>query len=422
MSHEKALANPGAADTVLTSDLVRVRIVKKEVRPWYVNDRDPEILALAASLIEAFKTHEGQPRHVLEDELGEILGADTDFLLHRALAKLLFDRCDFEASAVKPAEELREALFGTAAAAYRRRLEEEEGAFSFDRRAVLTEAADALGVTVDELETGLYSDLKSEQVLARWKPCRPDWLVRRYNVALAQGVLFRATELTLEVGPANPKLHRQLFRKIKFFQLMHRVSPTEDGGWRIVLDGPVSLFKASGKYGIRMASFLPTLLHFSDWQLKADLQWGPKRRLCKFRLDSEKGLRSHTKLTGQWQPEELEWFPEQFDKLDSPWSISTDGELVNLGGEGVLVPDFVFTHAETGRRVFMEVFGFWRKGAVESRLALLRRHGPEDLVLALSTSLATGRDDLGDLPGEVYTFRTHPIARKVLKVLATFEP
>ena len=83
----------------------------------------------------------------------------------------------------------------------------------------------------------------------------------------------------------------------------------------------------------------------------------------------------------------------------------------------VLVPDFVFTHAETGRRVFMEVFGFWRKGAVESRLELLSKHGPENLILALSSSLATGREGLDDLPGEVYVFRTHPIARKVLKVL-----
>ena len=405
---------------MLTADLVRARIIKKEVRPWYVSDRDPEILAVAESLIDAFKAHEGRPRHELEEELGEILGADTDFMLHRALAKLLFDRCDFEASAAKPADELRGVLFAASSEAYRRPLEEGEGPFTFDREAVLAAAASKLEVKVEELEAGLYSDLKSEQILTRWRPCGQEWLVRRYNVALAQGVLLRATELEIEVGSANSKKHRELFRKIKFFQLMHRVSRTADGGWRIVLDGPISLFKASGKYGVRMASFLPTLLHFDDWSLEASLQWGPKRRACKFKLSSEKGLRPHTKLTGQWQPEELGWFPEQFEKLDSPWSVSTDGELVDLGGEGVLVPDFVFTHAKTGRTVYMEVFGFWRKGAVESRLKLLRRHGPQDLILALSSSLATGREDLDDLAGEVYIFRTHPIARKVLKVLEAF--
>lgn len=410
---------------MLTSDLVRVRIYKKEVRPVYVKERDPEILDIAASLIEAFSSHEGAPRHVLEEDLAEILGTDTDFLLHRALAKLLFDRCDFEAAAVKPSDELRKALFDSAAAAYRRPLEDGDGPFAFDRRAVLKDAAESLDIEADDLESGLYADLKSEQVMAAWKPCTADWLVRRYNVALAQGVLLRATELEIELGASESEstaaAHRALFRKIKFFQLMHRVKSHGDG-FKITLDGPISLFKSSGKYGLQMASFLPTLLHFKDWSLKASLQWGPKRRACVFKLDPTVGLRSHTRLTGQWQPEELSFLPEQFAKLDSDWKISTDGELVNLGGEGVLVPDFVFTRRGRGRKkVYMEVLGFWRKGAVESRLKLLRKHGPKNLLLAISSALATGRDELDDLPGEIYVFRSQPVARKVLKALEAFE-
>ena len=411
---------------MLTSDLVRVRLYKKEVRPVYVSDRDPEILDIAASLIEAFAGHEGSPRHELEDDLAEIVGTDTDFLLHRALAKLLFDRCDFEAAAVKPSDELRQVLFDTAAAAYRRPLQDDEGPFVFDRQAVLTAAAQSLDIETRELESGLYADLKSEQVMTGWKPCSPDWLVRRYNVALAQGVLLRATELEIELGAAgsdgsSAAAHRELFRKIKFFQLMHRVKSHGDG-FKITLDGPISLFKSSGKYGLQMASFLPTLLHFRDWSLKASLQWGPKRRACVFKLDPEAGLRSHTRLTGQWQPEELSFLPEQFAKLESDWKISTDGDLVNLGGEGVLVPDFVFTRrGRGGKKVYMEVLGFWRKGAVEARLKLLRKHGPKNLLLAISSALATGREELDELPGEVYVFRYQPVARKVLNALAAFE-
>lgn len=404
---------------MLTSDLVRVRVYKKQVRPVYVSDRDPEILDMASTLIDAFDRHEGLPRHVLDGELAEILGTDTDFLLHRALAKLLFDRCEFEASSVRPADELRQALFGAAAASYRRTLGEEDGPFRFDRDAVLQSAASELEVDAEDLESGLYADLKSEQVMTGWKRCTADWLVRRYNVALAQGVLLRATELTIELGPSDPKMQRELFRKIKFFRLMHRVK-ADGEGFKITLDGPISLFKSSGKYGIQMASFLPTLLHFKDWSLVADLQWGPKRRALKFKLDPEAGLRSHTRLTGQWQPDELAMLEGQFNKLKSDWTLSTDGELVNLGGEGVLVPDFVFTR-RTGKKVYMEVLGFWRKGAVESRLRLLRKHGPRNLLLAISSSLAAGRESLDELPGEVYVFRAQPVARKVLKALAAFE-
>lgn len=407
---------------MLTSDLLSVRVVKKQVRPRYISDKNPELLAMAESLIDTFEGHQGSARQDVEDDLAEILGADTDFMLHRALAKLLYDRCEFEASAVKPAEELRSALFAQAARAYRRSLGDQEGPFRLDRRRVLEETAAELQVEADDLEAGLYSDLKSEQVLTKWRPCKPEWLLRRYNVALAQGVLLRATELRIELIGDHSLKHRELFRKIKFFRLMHRVSRRADGGWDIVLDGPISLFKASGKYGLQMAMFLPTLLHFNNWTLEAFLRWGPKRRPCTFKLGAEDGLRSHTRLTGQWRPEELGWLPEQFDKLKSDWQISTDTELVDLGGEGVLVPDFVFTHRLSGRTIHMEVFGFWRKGAVDSRLKLLRRHGPPNFILAISSALATGREALDDLPVNVYVFRAQPVARKVLKVLDAIGP
>ena len=172
-----------------------------------------------------------------------------------------------------------------------------------------------------------------------------------------------------------------------------------------------------------MATFLPTLLHFCDWSLRAQVRWGKRRQACVLELSAEQGLRSHTRLTGQWQPEELAWLPDQLAELQTEWSVATDGELIDLGGEGVLVPDYVFCHGPTGTRVVMEVLGFWRKGAIDSRLRLLRRHGPPNLLLGVSSRLAADRgDELAELPTEVYVFRTHPIARKVVKALARFLP
>ena len=420
---------------MLTSDLVLARLYKKKVLPRYVNARDPDYLEMAQQLIDSFDDHVGKSRGELDAELKEILGNDTDFQLHKALAKLLLDRCVFEEVAPMEPETLRETVFDLAADAWRQERAEskneeqdEESEFQrhhFDRDAVLARAADALaelsGKPVDakSVGAGLYADLKDEQVLQEWKRCKAGWLLDRYNVALAQGVLFKATEMEIHLGSASVARHRALFRKIKFFQLMHRIkrSSGEDGGWHIVLDGPASLFQSSTKYGLQMASFLPTLLHFDDWRVEAQIAWGPKRRKMRFELDPSQGLRSHTKLTGQWQPEELQWLPKQFAELETDWQVSTDGELVNLGGEGVLVPDYVFTHKPTRTQVVMEVFGFWNKGAIESRLKLLRRRGPKNLILAVSSQLATGRDDFDDASAEVYVFRTHPIARKVLKRL-----
>jgi len=405
---------------VLTSDLVQVRVYRDEVRPRYVRTEDPENLALAAQLIDTFEAHVGQPRHALDRELREILGTGTEFLLHRALAKLLRDRCTFAAEAPVEPEILRRATFAAAAAAYRKSCDERRPLHFTpgERAAVIEGVAREFELEPASLERSLYADLQDEQILQGWERCTPQWLVERYNVALAQGVLLRATELEIRIRGETIQAHRALLRKIKFFQLLHRVKKDAAGGYRILLDGPLSLFKSSARYGVRMASFLPTLLHFDDWTLEAALVWGKRRRKCRFRLSPQVGLRPLTRrLSGQWQPEELRWLPEQFAKLDSEWQLSTDAELIELGGQGVLVPDYVFHHPASGTRVFMEVFGFWRRGAVVSRLQLLRRHGPENMILALSKQLAAGQEGLEEIPGEVYVFRTAPIARQVLAVL-----
>ncbi len=64
----------------------------------------------------------------------------------------------------------------------------------------------------------------------------------------------------------------------------------------------------------------------------------------------------------------------------------------------------------------MEILGFWRRGAVESRLELLRRHGPRNVILAVSRELRVD-EETADLPGELYTFRTVPVAREVHECL-----
>ncbi len=401
---------------VLTADLVQARVYRKQVRPRYIDTADEGNLALADELIEVFTAHEGRSRYELDCELKELLGTGTEFLLHRALAKLLLDRSTFDTEAEVEPEELRRKVFEESAAVYGKAGLGGDDPLHFDRAAVLEKVGGHFELEPRQVESGLYADLKHEQILTKWQRCRPGWLLERYNVALAQGVLFKAAELEIAIDGGGVKRHRELFRKIKFFQLMHQVKGDAASGYLIRLDGPLSVFKSSGRYGLKMASFLPTLLHFDSWSLTARLLWGKKRRELSFRLSSADGLESYTRLTGQWQPETLTWLPEQFVKLDSGWQISTDAELIDLGGRGVLVPDFAFEHAD-GLRIYMEVFGFWNKGAIASRLELLRRHGPENLILALSKQLAAGREGLEELPGEVYVFRSSPIARQVLKLL-----
>lgn len=403
---------------MLTADLVEASVRKGQVTPRWVDPDDPRRLALAETLVAAVDGGLGRSLGELTAELEVLAGNATDFRFHRALTKLLFDRCTFETVAPADPEAVREAVFAAAAEAWR----QEASAFHFDRAEVLAAAAaaarDELSLPADELDSALYADLKSEQALTECKPCTARWLLDRYNLALAQGVLLRASELTIRISGQTARRYRALFRKIKFFRLLHRIEPLEGGGYEIHLDGPLSLFRASQRYGLQMASFLPTLVHFDGWRLEARVRWGRARQERTFRLSPASApLRPIGRLTGQWQPDEIAVLARRLSELDGAWEVLPDAELIDLGAYGVLVPDLAFAHRDTGRRAYLEVLGYWNRGAVATRLAQLRRSGPPGLVVAVSKALAAGEQDLGDIASQLYTYAKTPSAPKILAAL-----
>lgn len=397
---------------MLTADLVRATVSRGLVRPSWVNCDDDALCALAERLISAFEQAIGRPRRELQSELDDLLGDETDFLLHRGLAKLLFDRSQFATEAARDPEELRRDVF-RAAATRHRASEFGTGIGS----GLLEHVAGAVGLSSELIASSLFADLREEQRLHRFEPSSPRQLLEKYNTALAQAVLLRATRLDIKLEPQNPLRYRELFRSIKFHRLLHSTSGTARDGYQIHLDGPLSLFRASQRYGLQMATFLPTLLAFEGWYLEAQVLWGKRRVPRRFELAPSDGLRSNRHLRGQWQPEEIGWLLDRFPKLESDWEIESDAGLVDLGGSGVLIPDFVFTHRPSGRRVLFEIFGFWRKGSLASRLELLRRTGVRDVLLAVSRELAVDETLLEGIPAEVYVFRHQPGARDVLERL-----
>src|SRR5690606_14619105 len=98
--------------------------------------------------------------------------------------------------------------------------------------------------------------LKEEQRIVTCGVPDPDWLIARYNVALVQALLLRATEVRVRlVEPTVPRV-RQLLRHVKFQQLLHH--GRRDGDTlELVLDGPGALFRQSTRYGMQLASFFP---------------------------------------------------------------------------------------------------------------------------------------------------------------------
>lgn len=392
---------------MLTGDLLRASVGRYRVQPRYVDPADPELLALAAELVAEFEAHRNRSRGELRASLEGRARAGDRVRLERGLSKLLADRSEFERSSEIDPEAARAVVFARAAAARR--------AGTFDREQVLVAAAAELAAAAEpgrsltprDVEVALEADRKTREKLLRFDPIEPRALLERYDVALAQAVLLRAVRVgvTLE---ARQKRLREVLRAVKFRRLLYSVTKAKKGV-RLELDGPLSVFESSTKYGLLLAEVLPAILLCERFTLEAELAWGPRRTTKQFVLTSEDGLRSPAVDRGACPSPELEAFAKHFEETALGWKVTWDAGVSWVGGEAI-IPDLGFVHEASGNKGALEVIASARRGSLPGRLALLHEHAPAGLVVAVAKSLL---EDNLVLPPGVVVFRSMPSVEDV---------
>jgi hypothetical protein len=366
---------------MLTSSLLRTRREKGILRPAYVDPSSPRHLERARLLLEvlARAADEGSTRGEVERAIREqVIGDSLDLRLSNGLCRTCLQACEFGVRAPLPPEELRARLFETRPATRRALF---EGRPSASER--IAHLGADLGCEPEAVRRGLYADLDENHVLLRGPDLDPTGALHRYNLHLVQGLLLHALSVRVRLDAPTPARARQVFRCARFHQLMYRIHARE-GSYVLELDGPLSLLKLSTRYGLRLALFFPVLpLQPGTWTVEADLRLQHARGTL--HVSSEDGLRSQQPDSGTWRFPEEEAFEERFRKVVPEWTLERGGELQNLGGEAILVPDYTFTRE--GKRAFLEIIGIWRRDYLERRLALLARHGRRNLILAVSRNL-----------------------------------
>jgi predicted nuclease of restriction endonuclease-like RecB superfamily len=407
---------------MLTLDLLRTRIRGDCIEPRYVDTGSGRHRKLAAALIEIYAAHGDCRRGELDEALSRHSGDRVDYRIQRGLAKLLFDdHCDFGVVAALPPEQLRERVFAVAHS-YHPVVREPDLFHVADRGLVIAEAGESCGLSGEQVEEGLYADLAQNHRLVSFQPPSPQQLLNRYNVALAQAMLYRCREIEVTIDPDHRARHRQLFSAIKFNRLIHTVTRERGGkGFRVVLDGPVSMFRHSQRYGVRMAVFLPALLQCRRWQLTAVIPEkstaargrsprGEKETVAKaaviarrFELDERTGLVSHYPERPQYDSSVEEVFARRFERLKSDWALERESEFIDFK-DAVMIPDFTFRHAD-GSTALLEIVGYWRPEYLSRKLAKLQQAKRSDMIVAVSQVLNVSRDELGKLPGEVVFFK-----------------
>jgi len=399
---------------MLTTDLLLTRSRGAYIEPRYIDLAVPSYTQLATDLIGLFGQHQGQPRKTLQTALDAYAGDSTDYRVQRGLAKLLFDdHAQFHIASPVPPDQLRQAVF-TLGRENHPVVREPNLIYPVTRDHVLEQVAHKFELQPAQVDSGLYADLSENHLLETFSEPTPHFLLNRYNVALAQAMLYRCTELRLSVHRNLPVRYKQLFKFIKFYRLIHSITGDLDAGYEIILDGPLSMFRHTQKYGLKMAVFLPALLLCTRWSMQAKIR-RTDGRTQEFILDDKAPFESHYKDQTAYDSLLEETFASRFEKAKTEWQLERETEVINLK-ETVMIPDFAFRHPD-GRTALFEIVGFWRPEYLKRKLQKLRQAQRRDLIVAVSQDLNVSEEDFADVAGSVFFFKNRIQPKEVIEHL-----
>jgi predicted nuclease of restriction endonuclease-like RecB superfamily len=360
-------------------------------------------LPWAERVLETLSAHRGKARGEFDEALLSLEGDSPDYRVVRGLAHLALAEATLEVQSSLAPETLRREAFALAA---------QRGYGEQEASAVLGELAHKYDLEAEALREALYADLPEREVLTALPDLTPAALLDRYQLAQAQGLLYYATELVIQAHRNTSGEYKKLFRFLKFYGLMYAVEGDLDTGYRIHVDGPASLFAQTRRYGVRMAAFLPALLHVTKWELEARLHL--KGQETRYTLTSEAGLVSRYRRPPEFDSLLEKAFFKRWARLETPWVLEREVEIIDLKGT-VFLPDFALRHPD-GRTVYVEIVGFWHPDYLKRKFEKVRRAGLPNLILAVSKRLKVGEGDLEGLPGPVVFFKRKLDPGKVWEV------
>lgn len=385
---------------MLSSELLRTRTGKGKIYPQFCSidsEDNAEKTAtehdLAGKLIAEFEdsSRRRKTRGQIYDVISE-MEPDYDYKLVRGLCALLERRSSFvmkrqSSSSITPSE-LRQVLFSESSRA---------GLATSDskRSVIVRKAAQMCGISEAEASDLIWADLDKNYVLEKFDAISVCDLLLWYNMSLAQTLLFRCTKLRFYIDKDG--MHwKHVLRTLKTFGLMYTLerdsTPAAKNGnagnsdlLYCIVEGPLSIFKMTTKYGSAFARLLPVITRTSFWGIDGTIskKTGAGDKLYRFEMSNktttkylratsdhgilQDGAQSYDSLVEKKFADILYQHLGKNDRLG--WRMSREpGPLI--AGSKAMLPDFVFERF--GRRVYLEIVGFWTPEYLRRKIAKLR--------------------------------------------------
>jgi predicted nuclease of restriction endonuclease-like RecB superfamily len=407
---------------MLTLQLLRVRTRNGAIFPLFCTKE--EDIELAKKIIQEFEQtwKNKEKKAVLEDRISAIEESDTgsDYKLVRGFYALLERRCTFK-SRDSNSDNDGETSSSTSTIPIidppriRKAVFEESSKRGFaltelERREIADSVASKLHLSSQEVVLkAMWSDLDDNLILDHFDAIDSEALVGWYNLSLIQTLLFNCTKLDFYIsGGLNWK---RVLRSVKRLGLMyHLQQPRQQQENRIIcsLEGPLSLFKLTDRYGTLLAKLLPSIIFSSDkkredgggsgeWHLDAWIirKTMDGRKIYEFKISKneipelmtdpyysssfpsssimEKQVAGSSSLyndyNNNFDSAVEERFAKRFEQAETGWRLTREPDPLVLSNGGAFIPDFMFEKYD--KKIYLEIVGFWTKEYLERKLQKL---------------------------------------------------
>ncbi|MEM1870768.1 MAG: DUF790 family protein, partial [Thermofilaceae archaeon] len=232
--------------------------------------------------------------------------------------------------------------------------------------------------------------------------------------SMVQTLLFKALRLEV-LFKSDGATAKRLLRAVKSLGLLY-IAEQAGGGVRLTIDGPASLLRQTRRYGTRLAKLVPYIMRADRWDIRADIEG--RTRVLKFELNDSKAELfplKEVELEPVFDSEVEREFFKSLSALSPAWVVRREPEPLVVGGR-IFIPDFSVSCG--GKKVYIEVVGFWTKEYLEKKLQKLREVRGINLIVAVDEELACS--SIENLPHDVVLFRRRLRGADVYPVLKRY--
>jgi len=413
---------------MLTKNLLRYRRVSGAIKPQFVETDREVLLNLASSLIEIYNPEFEPSKAQIEEQVMTLVNSAQDITMAKGFNKILLDRTVFSTPSSADLVEIRKEAFSHSFEFINQlKNKPQKNQTSNDLKKYVHSK---LSVPPPE---ALYADLPEFEILTKLKKTYPKELLERYNMSLVQSLLLNASSITLKIKETEVGKLRKLFKYLKFFQLLASIELVDKtqkafnslngqkakATLKITIDGPLSLFENTNKYGLRLASFFPAVCDMTQWDLKTNLKISGKD--YKLNLDQKCELKCHYKNFSNYVPDEVKVFHKVFMQKAQEWKVGGETPFIRLKGQEVLFPDLCFKH-ENGKTIYLELFHRWHHWQLKQHLEFIAKRS--DMIIGIDRALykkeeikALITEVAGENAERLFLFNSFPTYTTVVKAL-----